>query len=84
MKKSKKIRKQKGGQSDAINYTAGGTDGDIGTFVEDVIGIVLSTVNTVVNTVDVVVDVAELPGDMGTAFTEKNPPKPSDINITGM
>jgi hypothetical protein len=80
--KYKKIKKQKGGESQAISWDYGGTG--ITDLPADIIGVIIYTINTIINAIDVVTDITELPGDMGTAFSEPNAPNPNDVDVTGM
>ena len=65
IKKNKKTNKkivQKGGVSPPSS------DGDIGTFVNDIIGLIYYTGESIVNGVDLVWNIVELPANLGTAY----------------
>ena len=77
VKKDKKNKKQDGGY---INWDKGGTSGRVGVFVDDIIGLVVHTINTMTDSIDVMQSMINLPNDMGTAFTEKAAPTPDQVN----
>tara|TARA_Y100001958_G_C21239655_1_gene566941 strand:- start:1463 stop:1900 length:438 start_codon:yes stop_codon:yes gene_type:complete len=62
IKKSKKLN-QKGGAPEPAS-----ADGDIGTFVNDIVGLIYYTGESIVNGVELVWDVVNLPSDLGTAW----------------
>jgi hypothetical protein len=61
--KSKKKLRQKGGAPEAAS-----SNGDIGTFVNDIVGLIYYTGESIVNGVELVWDVVNLPSDLGTAW----------------
>ena len=75
-KKAKKtVKKQRGG------LPQGGTSGDLGTFTQDIVGVIEATFDTIKYSVDTVIDVIQLPSDMGRAWSNPGAPKPSDIHL---
>lgn len=62
-KKTNKKKIQKGGSPAPAS-----ADGDIGTFVNDIVGLIYYTGESIVNGVELVWDVVNLPSDMGTAW----------------
>jgi len=75
--KTKKVKhiKHKGGNADLIDYTSGGTGGDIPTFVEDIAGTIVWTINSVIGSINVIEDIMGLASNMGTAFGPNVPPE---------
>jgi len=76
---AKKTKKQEGGN---IQWNRGGTSGNVGVFVDDIIGLVIHSINTFTDSIAVMNTVIDLPGDMGTAFSEKGAPQPNEVRIT--
>ena len=72
-------KNKKGGQFPDPNYNDGGTG--ITDLPEDIIGVVNYTIGSIVSGVDVMTGLINLPGDMGTAFSETNAPNPDNVQI---
>ena len=79
---SRKNKKMKGGQDEAMQWDYGGTS--ITDLPADIIGVIIHTINTIINAVGVVDDIVGLPADMGTAFSSPTEPSPDDVDVTGM
>ncbi len=72
-----KRKKLKGG-----DYNAGGTDGSPVTLAEDIFGVIIYVFQTMNDAINVINTVSDLPGDMGTAFSEKGAPNPDNVQVT--
>ena len=85
-KKSKinkiKTKKLKGGESEAIPWDSGGTG--VTDLPNDIIGVIVHTINTIINAKGVVDQLVGLPANMGTAFSSPTEPSPDDVDVTGM
>jgi hypothetical protein len=77
-----KNKKMKGGQDELIPWDYGGTG--ITDLPADIIGVIVSTINTIINAVAVVDNIVGLPANMGTAFSSPTEPNPDDVDVTGM
>ena len=75
-------KKMTGGQDEAISWDSGGTG--ITDLPNDIIGVIVHTINTIVNAVAVVDQLVALPANMGTAFSSPNEPNPNDVDVSGM
>jgi hypothetical protein len=62
------LTKVQGGVIPLIPYNYGGTDGSILTYVEDIAGTIIWTINSVLSSVNVITDVVLLPSNMNTAW----------------
>lgn len=79
----RKNKKMKGGATDElIPWDYGGTG--ITDLPDDIIGVIVHTINTIINAADAVLDIIELPGDVGTAFSSPTEPNPDDVDVTAM
>ena len=85
-KKSKinkiKTKKLNGGQSEASPWDSGGTG--VTDLPNDIIGVIVHTINTIINAKGVVDQLVGLPANMGTAFSSPTEPSPDDVDVTGM
>lgn len=82
-KKSKSMTKKlNGGQSEAIRWDAGGTG--ITDLPNDIIGVIVHTINTIINAQASVQQITGLSANMGTAFSSPTEPSPDDVDIKGM
>jgi len=72
-----KRKKLKGG-----DYNDGGTDGSPVTLAEDIFGVIIYVFQTMNDAINVINTVSDLPGDMGTAFSEKGAPNPDNVQVT--
>jgi len=70
-------RKLKGGFPDE-NYDKGGIG--IKDVPENIIGLINYTIGSITSSVNVLNNIMNLPNDMGTAFSETNPPTPDTVN----
>jgi len=81
----KKIKQKGGMMADGIGqplyWDKGGTGGSIGTFVEDIIGIVAYAIDSDISGIQTIEDVVNLPSDMGKAFNSPNAPNPNSVNV---
>lgn len=79
--KKSKTKKQKGGDGDLLDYNSGGTGGSPITYIQDIFGVIVYSINALTNTALLVEDVAELPYDMSVAFESPSAPNPNNIVI---
>jgi hypothetical protein len=76
VKKTKKtVKKQRGG------LPQGGTSGDLGTFTQDIVGVIEATFDTIKYSTESIIGIIEIPSDMGRAWSDPGAPKPSDIHL---
>ena len=75
--------KHKGGRLGRMEWNEGSTSGNPVDTVEDIIGIIVHSINTITSSVNVMDSVFNLRRDMGVAFDEKGAPNPNNINIYG-
>jgi hypothetical protein len=79
MKTRSKSKLKRGGGP--IQWDRGGPGGGPATLAEDIVGLVLHSINTVIDVIGVIDAVSNAPADMGVAFSEKGAPNPNDIRI---
>jgi hypothetical protein len=75
---------QKGGiegVGEPLHWDKGSSKGGTGAFIDDIIGIVSYSIDSIYSGINAVEFIMQLPGDIGTAFTAKNPPTPSSVHI---
>ena len=75
-------KKMSGGKEEAIPWDSGGTG--VTDLPNDIIGVIVHTINTIINAKGVVDQLVGLPANMGTAFSSPTEPSPDDVDVTGM
>jgi len=81
-KRKTKIKKMTGGKEEAISWDSGGTG--ITDLPNDIIGVIVHTINTVLNALNVIQQISGLQSNMGTAFTSKADPSPDSVDVSSM